>query len=204
MSDSAIVGDAVEHYKRLSPQLPSLVYCCSVRHSQPVAGSFIAAGYAARHVDGETPAAEREATINDLRAGKLDLVTNVALLTEGIDVPLLGIIVILRPTQSLTLHLQMLGKVMRTAPGKRRGLILDHCGNSLRHGLYDLEHQWSLEDRPKKDRETPVRRCPQCGVMLPTKTQSCSECGYQFIVRMQPPRLPEAAAGDLEQNRRPV
>jgi DNA repair protein RadD len=108
---------------------------CSVRHSQLVAEAFTAAGYAARHVDGETPAAERESTINALHDGKLDLVTNVALFTEGLDVPLLGVVIILHPTQSLTLHLQMLGRVTRTAPGKRRGLILDHAGNSLRHGL---------------------------------------------------------------------
>lgn len=199
MSDSAIVGDAVEHYKRLSPQLPGLVYCCSIRHSQLVAEAFTGAGYAARHIDGETPAAEREATITALHDGKLDLVTNVALFTEGLDVPLLGIVIILRPTQSLTLHLQMLGRVTRTARGKRRGLILDHAGNSLRHGLYDFDHQWSLEGRPKKTGEAPVRRCPECGAMLPIKAQSCSECGYQFVVQMQPPRIPEATAGELEQ-----
>jgi DNA repair protein RadD len=100
MSDSGIVDDAIAHYKRLSPQLPGLVYCCSVRHSQLVAEAFGAAGYAARHVDGETPAAEREATIDALHAGKLDLVTNVALFTERLDVPLLGIVIILRPTES--------------------------------------------------------------------------------------------------------
>jgi DNA repair protein RadD len=199
MSDSAIVGDAIEHYKRLSPQLPGLVYCCSVRHSQLVAEAFTEAGYAARHVDGETPTAEREATIVALRDGKLDLITNVALFTEGLDVPLLGIVIILRPTQSLTLHLQMLGRVTRTARGKRRGLIHDHAGNSLRHGLYDFEHQWSLEGRPKKTGEPLVRQCPECGAMLPIKAQSCSECGYRFVLQMQPPRLPKATAGELEQ-----
>lgn len=199
MSDRAIVGDAIEHYKRLSPQLPGLVYCCSVRHSQLVAEAFSAAGYAARHVDGETPAAEREATIEALHAGKLDLVTSVALFTEGIDVPVLGIVIILRPTKSLALHLQMLGRVTRTARGKRRGLILDHAGNSLRHGLYDFDHQWSLEGRPKKTGEPLVRQCPECGAMLPIKAASCSECGFEFVVQMRPPRLPEAAAGELEQ-----
>jgi DNA repair protein RadD len=199
MSDGAIVGDAIGHYKRLSPQLPGLVYCGSVRHSQHVAEAFSAAGYAARHVDGETPAPEREATINALHDGKLDLVTNVALFTEGLDVPLLGIVIILRPTQSLTLHLQMLGRVTRTARGKRRGLILDHAGNSLRHGLYDFEHQWSLEGRPKKTGEPLVRQCPQCGAMLLITATSCSECGYRFVVQMQPPRIPEATAGQLEQ-----
>jgi DNA repair protein RadD len=116
--------------------------------------------------------------------GKLDLVTNVALLTEGLDVPLLGVI-ILRPTQSLTLHLQMLGRVTRTAPGKRHGLILEHAGNSLSHGLYDFEHQWSLEGRPKKNRKALVRRCPQCGARLPIRATSCSECGFGFVVQMQ-------------------
>jgi DNA repair protein RadD len=93
----------------------------------------------------------------------------------------------------------MLGRVTRTARGKRRGLILDHAGNSLRHGLYDFEHQWSLEGRPKKTGEALVRRCPECGAMLPIRATSCSECGYRFVVEMQPPRLPEAAAGELEQ-----
>jgi len=185
MSDSAIVGDAIEHYKHLSPQVPGLVYCCPVRHSQLVAEAFSAAGYAARHVDGETPATEREATIDALHDGKLDLVTNVALFTEGLDVPLLGIVVILRPTESRALHLQMLGRVTRTARGKRRGLILDHAGNSLRHDLYDFDHQWSLKGRPKKSGERLVRRCPECGAMLPIKAQSCSECGYQFVVQMR-------------------
>ena len=198
MSNSAIVGDAIEHYRRLSPQLPGLVYCCSVRHSQLVAEAFSAVDYAARHVDDETPAAERVATIDALRDGKLDMITNVALFTEGLDVPLLGIVIILRPTQPLTLHLQILGRVTRTARGKRRGLILDHAGNSLRHGLYDFEHQWSLDSRPKKAGEPLVRRCPEFGAMLPIKAQSCSECGYQFVVQMQPPRIPESTAGDLE------
>jgi superfamily II DNA or RNA helicase len=141
----------------------------------------------------------REATVDALHAGKLDLVTNVALFTEGLDVPLLGIVIVLGPTQSLTLHLQMLGRVTRTARGKRRGLILDHAGNSLRHGLYDFEHQWSLEGRPKKSSEPLLRRCPECGAMLPINAQNCSECGFEFVVQMRRPRMPEVAAGDLEQ-----
>jgi DNA repair protein RadD len=198
MADGAITGDAVEHYKKLSPQLPGLVYCCSIAHSQQVCAAFTAAGYAVRHVDGETPAAERERTIADLRAGKLDLVTNVALFTEGLDVPCLGVVIVLRPTQSLALHLQMVGRALRTAPGKRRGLLLDHAGNSLKHGLYDFDHEWSLEGRPRKSAEPLVRQCPECGALLPVKAESCSECGYRFVVQLQPPRLPDTVKGELE------
>jgi len=140
MADASIIGDAVEHYNKLSPQLPGITYCCSIKRPLQVAAAFTAAGYTVRHVDGETPAGVRERTIDDLRAGKLDIVTNVGLFTEGLDVPSLGVVVVLRPTQSLALHLQMVGRALRTAPGKRRGLILDHAGNSRRHGLYDFEH----------------------------------------------------------------
>jgi DNA repair protein RadD len=198
MADSAITGDAVEHYKRLSPQLPGLVYCCSIAHSQQVCAAFTAAGFAVRHVDGETPAAERERTIADLRAGKLDLVTNVGLFTEGLDVPCLGIVIVLRPTKSLALHLQMVGRALRTAPGKRRGLLLDHAGNSLKHGLYDFDHEWSLQGRPKKSAEPLVRQCPQCGALLPVRAETCPECGYRFVVQLQPPRLPNSIEGELE------
>ena len=171
MANSVLTADAIAQYKKLSPQLPGLAYCCSIKHSQQVAAAFTDAGYAARHVDGETPAAEREATIAALRAGQLDLVTNVALFTEGLDIPLLGAVLVLRPTQSLTLHLQMVGRALRTAPGKRRGLILDHAGNSLLHGLYDFPHQWSLEGRPKKIAEPLARQCPQCGAVLPAQAE---------------------------------
>jgi DNA repair protein RadD len=198
MADSAITGDAVEHYKKLSPQLPGLVYCCSIAHSQQVCAAFTAAGYAVRHVDGETPAAERERTIADLRAGKLDLATNVALFTEGLDIPVLGVVIVLRPTQSLALHLQMCGRALRVAPGKRRGLILDHAGNSLKHGLYDFGHEWSLQGRPKKSTEPLVRQCPECGALLPVRAETCSECGYRFVVQLQPPRLPNTVKGELE------
>jgi hypothetical protein len=64
---------------------------------------------------------------------------------------------------------------------------------------YDFEHQWLLEGRLKKDREALVRRCPQCGAMLPIMATSGSECGFGFVVQMQPTRLPEVTAGDLEQ-----
>ena len=198
MSNTTIIGDAVEHYKKLARQLPGLIYCCSIEHSLRVCEAFAAAGFAVRHVDGETPTAEREEIIDDLRAGRLDLVSNVGLFTEGLDVPLLGCVLILRPTQSLALHLQMIGRASRKAPGKRRGVILDHAGNTHRHGLYDFAHQWSLEGRPKKSTEPLARQCPMCGVLLPTTVRACSECGYEFVVTLRPALIPQNLEGQLE------
>ena len=201
MSTARLTGDAVEHYDRLQPQLPGLVYCASIAHSQAVAERFCMAGYAALHVDGTTPADERRDAIRRLgRGGRdgLDLITNCGLFSEGVDVPALGIVLLLRPTQSLGLYLQMIGRALRPAPGKRRALILDHAGNSLRHGLYDFDRPWSLAARQKKTAEALVRRRPACGAMVPIRAGMCAECGFVFAAGPQTVAEPEVAAGELE------
>jgi superfamily II DNA or RNA helicase len=200
MMAGGITGDAVAHYTKLMPQLPGLAYTVSVAHSESVAQAFNEAGYSALHVDGETPRDERRAAIADLGNGKLDLVTNCALFSEGVDVPALGIVLMLRPTKSLGLYLQMCGRAVRTAPGKRRAIILDHAGNSLEHGLYDFPHQWSLEGREKI--RPLVRQCPQCGAVIEAGLAACPECGFEFIRRLATgagvSRIPQAVPGELE------
>ena len=198
MMDGKLIGDAVEHYKKLSPQLPGLAYCVSIAHSEATAEAFNGAGYKAVHVDGETPKDKRWQAIADLGAGKLDLVTNCGLFSEGVDVPLLGLVMMLRATQSLALYLQMVGRALRIGGGKRRALILDHAGNWERHGLYDFPHKWSLEGRDKTNGAGLVRRCPQCDAVIPIRAEQCPECGHVFVHRLTPPRIPQAAPGELE------
>jgi DNA repair protein RadD len=103
MSRSAIVGDAVEHYARLCPGRPALAYCCNIKHTEPVAQRFVEAGWRAAHVDGETPTEVRRAAVPALGRDDLDIITNCYLLIEGVDVPVLGAVLLLRPTQSVAL-----------------------------------------------------------------------------------------------------
>jgi superfamily II DNA or RNA helicase len=199
MMAGGITGDAVAHYTRLMPQLPGLAYCVSRAHSESVAEAFNAAGYSALHVDGETPQDKRRAAVAALGAGKLDLVANCALFSEGVDVPALGIVLMLRPTKSLGLYLQMCGRAVRTAPGKRRAIILDHAGNSLEHGLYDFPHQWSLQGRAKT--RPLVRQCPQCGAVIEAGLGECPECGFELVRRRAgagQSHVPETMPGELE------
>jgi superfamily II DNA or RNA helicase len=198
MTNSQLIGDAVEHYTKLAPQLPGLAYCVSIAHSIAMAEAFNAAGYKAVHIDGETPKDQRRAAIADLGAGKLDLITNCGLFSEGVDVPLLGLVILLRPTQSLALYLQMIGRALRIGGGKRRALILDHAGNWERHGLYDFPHEWSLEGREKANAGQLVRRCPECDAVIPACAEECPECGHVLVHRLTQPRIPEAAPGELE------
>jgi DNA repair protein RadD len=194
MSNTRLVGDAVEHYAQLCPGAPGLVYCVGIEHSQLVAQRFRAAGFRARHVDGETPKDERRAAVAALANGELDLLTNFGLFSEGVDVPVLGAVILLRPTQSLGLYLQMVGRALRPAPGKARALILDHAGNSLRHGLYDFPH---MEGRENSPGAAPVRRCPECGAMVPTAAARCPESDFVFMPALSEPRIPNAMPGQL-------
>lgn len=150
MAASGLVGDAVEHYRKLADHKPAIAFCCSIEHSKAVAQRFRSAGYRAEHVDGDTPKELRRERIAALARGEIDVLTNCSLFGEGVDVPALGAVILLRPTASLALHLQMVGRALRPAPGKERAIILDHAGNSFCHGLPDDPHEWSLKSRKRR------------------------------------------------------
>jgi superfamily II DNA or RNA helicase len=150
MSAAGLVGNAVEHYGRICPGVPAVAYCVDIAHSRQVARRFGQAGFRAAHVDGNTPARQRRALIARLGAGGLDVRTNCGLISEGVDVPVLGAAILLRPTHSLALFLQMVGRALRSAPGMARAIILDHAGNVFRHGLPDVPRRWSLDGKPRK------------------------------------------------------
>jgi hypothetical protein len=96
-------------------------------------------------VSGATPAAAREAIMARVRSGATQVLCNCELVTEGFDVPEVACIVVVRPTLSRALHEQMLGRGLRVAPGKTECLVLDHAGNTIRHGVPTDERRYSLE-----------------------------------------------------------
>lgn len=180
-----ITGDAVRHYQRLAPGRRAVAFCVSVEHSQHVAASFNAAGIPAEHVDGETAAAERDAALARFAAGRTLVLTNCELFCEGFDVPAIEAAILLRPTQSLGLFLQQVGRALRPSPGKAEALILDHAGNCERHGLPDEDRTWTLEGREHRrggqDAErVPVRICPKCFAAQRPGQATCRFCGATF------------------------
>jgi DNA repair protein RadD len=99
----------------------------------------------------------------------------------GVDVPSVGGCLLLRPTQSLALHLQMIGRCLRPQPGKQ-AVILDHVGNIERLGHHLDEQEWSLEGvRKRKQSKSPsVKTCPECFCAMSSAASLCPECGKQF------------------------
>jgi superfamily II DNA or RNA helicase len=150
MSQGIVVNGAVDEYARICSGVPTIVFCVDIAHSELVAQRLAARGFRAAHVDGNTPTDERRDLIAALGTGKIQVLCNCGLISEGLDVPSVVAVMLLRPTKSLTLYMQQVGRALRPAEGKDKALILDHSGNTFRFGTVDAPHTWSLEGRPKR------------------------------------------------------
>lgn len=181
MATPKIVGNAVEHYGRHAPGLPAIVFSPSVAHAEATAEAFRAAGWRAVAASGATEARERDAAIAGLATGAVQVLCSCDLISEGLDVPAVGAVILLRPTKSLGLYLQQVGRGLRPAPGKTHLVVLDHAANTLTHGMPEAEREWSLagKKRKAKDAVPPTRQCPECfAVHSPAPT--CPECGHTY------------------------
>jgi DNA repair protein RadD len=184
MSAGIVVKSAVSEYRRLCPGAPAIVFCVDIAHSQQVAKAFRDEGWRAAHVDGNTQRDERRDLIKSLADGRLDVLTNCGLISEGLDVPGVVAAILLRPTMSRVLYLQQVGRALR--PGKPKAFILDHAGCIQRHGLPDHLHEWTLEGRPKKGAsagasQLHTRQCEHCGAFNPPTAMHCLECGTALV-----------------------
>jgi superfamily II DNA or RNA helicase len=124
---------------------------------------------------------QRRDLLQALGTGRIRVLTSCALIGEGVDVPSVGGCILLRPTASVALHLQMIGRCLRPQPGKR-AVVLDHVGNTLRLGHHLEPRDWTLDGIPKRDREQApsVKVCPSCFATAASAAQVCSECGHRF------------------------
>jgi DNA repair protein RadD len=177
-----IMGDCLSHYRKHLDGQTAIAFCCSVAHAEAVARLFISAGIPAASIDGSMDAATRRQLLDDLGTGRLKVLTSCALIGEGVDVPSVGGCILLRPTASTSLHLQMIGRCLRPSPGKAAAVVLDHVGNTLRLGHHLEPREWTLDGLAKRDREQApsVKVCPVCFATSMSGAQVCRECGHVF------------------------
>ena len=176
-----IHGDCVAHYRQHLSGQTAIAFCCSIAHAEAVAAVFNAAGIAAASIDGTMDTATRRHLLEQLGAGRIKVLTSCALIGEGVDVPSVGGCLLLRPTASVALHLQMIGRCLRPS-GDKVAVVLDHVGNCLRLGHHLEPREWTLEGLKKQDREKApsVKVCPVCFAANPTGAAYCIECRHQF------------------------
>lgn len=165
MDKPALIGDILTEWKRHASGRPTAIFATGIEHSKHIAEAFWQAGIPAASVDGSTPIKEREAIIADWRRGAIKVVSNCMVFTEGFDFPELEVCVLARPTKSIGLYLQIVGRVMRTASGKSRALVLDHAGCVELHGAPSIHREWSLQgekERKKKSLISALATCHEC------------------------------------------
>lgn len=201
MDKPTITGDAVIHYRKYADGLPCVVFCTGIKHAEHVCQAFNAAGYRFAVLDGTLSPEERAARVQSLGNGKLHGLVTVDIVSEGFDLPIVACAVLLRPTASLSLHLQQVGRVLRVSPGKPRAIILDHVGNCRRHGLAEEVRDWSLDGirkrgkRGQQDDVQSTRQCPQC-FAVHTPSPTCPQCLHVYEVK---DRIPDVVDGELEE-----
>jgi DNA repair protein RadD len=207
-----LVGDIVTNWMRLASDRKTIVFATGVRHSISIRDEFIKAGVRAAHIDGETSDTERDQILRDVRSGKIQVISNCMVLTEGYDEPSLTACILARPTKNYGLYVQMGGRVLRTHEGKTDALIIDHAGCFYRHGRLDDPYPWSLDQagdnekevtRQMKVRAKTTITCESCGAIYQGQL-ICPEC------RSVPQRKGQhvlSKTGDLvsvDETRRPV
>jgi len=200
MNESKLVGDIVDHWKRLAV-LPdgtyrrTFAFATGIAHSKSIVERFRAEYFRAEHLDGETPEPIRDATLEALAAGELDIVSNCNILLEGVDIPQVKCVIHARPTQSIVLWRQSTGRMTRpwcfecdaaecrATPKHPRvaPLLLDHAGNYDRHGAPTEDIRWQLKTRHTRiSGSAPEKRCPACGLYCLAGRYTCPHCGHEF------------------------
>lgn len=155
-----------------------LIFCAGVDHAYHVRDAVRARGVSCETIVGDTPGAEREAIINEFKAGRIQCLTNANVLTTGFNAPGVDLIAMLRPTKSAGLYVQIVGRGCRLAPGKENCLVLDFAGNIARHGPID-----AVKPKTPKgdgDGDAPTKVCPECSSIVHAAVRECPDCGHQF------------------------
>jgi DNA repair protein RadD len=178
VAQAGLTGNAIEQYRKCADHQPAICFCVSIRHAQDVAEAFRDEGYRAEAVSGKTPKVERDRIINGLGNASVEIVCSCSLIDEGLDVPAVGCVILLRPTKSIVLHRQQIGRGMRPAEGKTALIVLDHASNCLSHGLPESRVEWTLKGvRKRKKAPATDWQCPQCECLNPAGSRVCAGCG---------------------------
>ena len=184
MNNKELVGDIVSTWKRRGENRPTLCFAVNIAHSKAIAADFEAEGVTVAHLDAYTKSDERKRLIGGFRDGSIKILTSVNVLGIGFDVPDAACLILARPTLSESLHMQQMGRGIRTAPGKTDCIILDHADNTGKHGtpihfeVPDLDDGKGDERGKRKKKDKPrFVACSECGAVMEPDQFSCPRCG---------------------------
>ncbi len=212
MSRPKLVGDVVTNWLRIANGKRTLVFACDKAHGAQVMTEFRQAGVACEMLTDNDDEDTRESAIARLDAGATKVIVNCFLLSYGIDIPAVECVVLARPTRSVVLFLQAVGRGMRTSPGKDSMVLIDHGRVIENLGLPTYDRDWSLDDsnintkardklaESKRNADEKPRNCPECScVWLTTEEGSnCPSCGWKHTPKSKPVQVAEADLGEIQ------
>lgn len=158
MDNKRLVGGLVEQWTKHCYGRQTVTFAITVEHSKHIVEQYRAAGISAEHIDGTTPQDRRDKIIADFAKGQFKVLSNVGIVTEGFDVPEIEVVQLARPTTSLALYLQMVGRGLRPAAGKGKAIVLDHADCVFEHGFPEQDRKWTLKGIPKREKAETERK----------------------------------------------
>lgn len=207
LGDAQIIGDVITQYGNIFAGAPVMVACCSFEHAEKMTAAFNDVGWNFQHIHSNLNKHERAAMIRKIRKREINGLCTVGIGIAGLDIPGLFGLIWLRRTLSVTIYLQFIGRCLRTASGKRYGVILDPVGNVFIHGRPDRVRRWSLEGRADAliDPEfaaPKMKICPVCQVLNAETNTHCHLCNFDFTDPLQKPdskgrKIPAMVDGEL-------
>ena len=175
------IADPIATWQERAPSMRTVVYAGSVEAARKLAADW---PVPATSVDGSIAADVRRERIAAFVEGRVQVLTNCFVLTEGWDVPAVECVVLARGFSSCGAYLQAVGRALRPSPGKTEALVLDLHGSAFEHGLPDQERTFSLTGKPisGKDKAEVVRECRVCGFLLQVPGPTCPRCGAEVAI----------------------
>jgi len=173
-----VFGDYIKTYKRLAAGKRAVAMCISIKNAEEIANEFRAAGIPAAHISSDMSATEVTRRFELFELGQIQVLCNVDMIGEGVDVPGIECLIMLRPTASLVAYRQWIGRAMRTADGKAGAIIIDHVGNVHEHGMPNQHVAWSLNYQVSVGRSN-TTTCANCDRVHSAFDKHCPECGYE-------------------------
>jgi DNA repair protein RadD len=205
-----LVGDVLENWLRIARGKRTLLFCVNKAHGGALLAEFLRNGIKAEMLTDQDDEATREEVVARLERGETHVLINCFLLSYGVDVPSVECIVLARPTRSLPMYLQMVGRGSRPSPetGKAQCVLIDHGHVVENLGLPQSDFPWTLDETRNVNREAQerarsvtaetLRTCKQCSALWLTSEQghACPECGWTPAPKSKPVTVQHA---DLEE-----
>jgi len=182
MNKPKLVADAVEAWKSLAEDRPTICFAVNRDHARQLAKEFEAGGVPAGYMDCETPGWERKDMQRRFKSGEVKVVVNVDVIGLGVDWPEVSCVSYCRPTRSEMRFVQNIGRGLRIAAGKDDLIVIDHSDTTMKLGFVTQIHHDELDDGLPKLSRAPVmdlpKECPKCHYLKPPLTAKCPKCGH--------------------------